>query len=194
MSTPTTADPSTASTTYKVRDLIEARQLKTDLLFSPNDLTSAMMDQASLFSHYGILAAEASRQVDVVKMLLESTEATVYKLIRDEAASTATKLTEVQIEKQVSRHSRVINMRKALNDAKRVEATGKTAVEAFRHRRDMLVQMGLISREERKGEMRISAIRDNAGIREEAQQIAKNDAMETLRRFNAAAENPAVAD
>lgn len=157
MTTPTTADAAPRSQGYTIKDFVDPAQLKKDLTFSNNDLTSAMMQQASLFSHYGVLAAQAARQVDVVKLLLENTEAAVYKLLRDQAAAAGDKVTEVQLEKMIARHDRVIAMKKSLNEAKRVESITKTAVEAFRHRRDMLVQMGLISREEMKGELSIRA-------------------------------------
>ena len=153
----TTADPVMKPAGYSIRDFIDPSQLKRDLAFSTNDLSSAMMQQASMFSHYGILGSQASRQVDVVKLLLENTEAVVYKLIRDQAVSAGEKVTEAQLEKLVARHDRVIAMKKSLNEAKRVEAIAKTAIEAFRHRRDMLVQMGLISREEMKGQISIQA-------------------------------------
>lgn len=192
MTNPTTADPAnTPQTVFQVRDFIDAGQLKRDLAFSNNDLTSAMMEQASMFSYYGVLAAEASKQVDVVKMLLENTEAAVYQMERAaanqaaaDAAATKTpieKVTETMLEKRVARHSRVIAMKKALNDAKRIEATGKIAVESFRHRRDMLVQMGLISREELKGELRIG----EKNAREEAAGAQRDRALAALGRRQA---------
>ena len=166
----TTAEPivKTASG-YTVKDFVDPRQLKIDLTFSANDLTSAMMQQASMFSHYGVLAAQASRQTDVVELLLENTEAAVYKILRDQAVVAGEKVTEAQLEKVIQRHPRVIAMKKSLNEARRVEATCKTAVEAFRHRRDMLVQMGLISREEMKGELTIAARNAAADAREHSQ-------------------------
>jgi hypothetical protein len=168
VTTPTTADTASRAPGYTIKDFVDAKQLKQDLAFSSNDLTSAMMQQASLFSHYGVLAAQASRQVDVVKLLLENTEAAVYKLLRDQAAVAGEKVTETQLEKLVSRHDRVISMKKSLNEAKRVEGITKTAVEAFRHRRDMLVQMGLISREEMKGELSIRAKSAAEQVREDS--------------------------
>lgn len=165
----TTADPVKSAPGYNIKDFVDPAQLKVDLAFSDNDLTTAMMQQASLFSHYGVLLAQASRQVDVVDLLLENTEAAVYKMLRDRAATAGEKVTETMLEKMVSRHERVIAMKRSLNEAKRVEATCKTAVEAFRHRRDMLVQMGLISREEMKGELSIRAKSANEeAIRESA--------------------------
>ena len=144
---------------FEVRQLVDPEQLKRDMTFSPTDLTSAMMEQAALFAHYGVLAAKASRQVDDIKMLLENVEAKVYRKVRDEATAEGVKLTEAQVDKQVVTHEQVISFRKALNEAKQIEAIAKTAVEAFRHRRDMLVQQGLISREEMKGELSIAAKR-----------------------------------
>ncbi|MGV1754791.1 hypothetical protein [Agrobacterium sp. CG674] len=187
MTTPTTADPATAATVYQVKDFIDAQLLRRDQAINGNDLSSAMMEQAAMFSHYGVLAAEASKQVDVVKMLLENTEAAVYQLERAaanqaavEAAATKSpveKVTEAMLEKKIARHPRVIAMKKALNDAKRIEATGKIAVESFRHRRDMLVQLGLISREEMKGELKIGV----ANAREEATKIQGERALSAIR-------------
>lgn len=194
---PTTADPATVVSTYNVRDFIDAAQLKRDLAYTPVDLSNAMMEQSSLFSHYGVLAADASRQVDVIKLLLENTEAAVYQIERSaanqiaaEAAAEALatkskapieKVTEAMLEKKVARHPRVIAMKKALNEAKRIEATGKIAVEAFRHRRDMLVQHGLISREEMKGDLRIA----EKNAREGAVDASRERALAAINRRNA---------
>lgn len=175
----TTSDAATRPIGYKIHDLIDAEQLKKDLAFSDNDLSSAMMQQASLFSHYGILLAQATRQVDVVKLLLENTEAAVYKALRDKAAADGERVTEAQLEKAVTRHERVVAMKKALNEAKRIESICKTAVEAFRHRRDMLVQMGLISREEMKGELSIKA----RSIAEEAREASVKEVLARRREM-----------
>lgn len=162
--TVTTADPAVEAPGFNVKDFIDAFQLKKDMSFSPNDIDTAMMEQASMFTHYGVLHADAMRQVDTVKLLLENTEAAVYKVIRDKFVTDGDKFTETLLEKMVSRHSRVIQMKKALNQAKRVESVGKIAVEGFRHRRDMLIQQGVKMREEMKGELRVAerSARDDA--------------------------------
>ncbi|SOC90114.1 hypothetical protein SAMN05216358_0138 [Rhizobium sp. AN5] len=188
MTKPTTGDAGKELTVYQVRDFIDAAELRRDLAYSPNNLTDAMMQQASMFSHYGVLAAEAAKQTDVVKMLVENTEAAVQQIIRNELAAASEKITESAIAAKVARHPRVISMKKALNEAKRIESIGKTAVEAFRHRRDMLVQQGLISREEMKGEL---SIRERSA-REDALEASKIIALDRLARRNAgnaAAEN-----
>jgi hypothetical protein len=175
--TPTTADPAmTAQTVYQVKDFVDASQLKRDLAYSTNNLSDAMMQQASLFSHYGVLHAEASHQVDVVKMLLENTEAAVYKMVSDEKAAAGEKVTVPMMDSLVARNARVVAMKKALNAAKRVEVVTKTAVEAFRHRRDMLVQQGLISREEMKGQITIA----EKNVREDAQLAQRGALMDRI--------------
>ncbi|MCH8476060.1 MAG: hypothetical protein LAT55_12635 [Opitutales bacterium] len=158
----------------QVKALIDPQQLKKDMSYSLADLSTAMVDQASLFAHYGVLAARASRQVDEMKMLLENAEARVYRRVRDAAAAAGNKLTETQVDKQVAVHPQVIALKKAKNEAAQIEAVAKTAVEAFRHRRDMLVQHGATSREEMKGELSISRRRENeTSMKEQRERMLK---------------------
>jgi hypothetical protein len=170
---------------YEIRDFIDADQLRRDMAFSTNDLTNAMMEQSSLFAHYGVLHAKAQRQVDAVKMLLESTESAVYKALRNKMESDGKKPTEALLDKMVTSHPRVVGMKRALAEARQVEAIGKTAVEGFRHRRDMLIQQGLISREEMKGEARIA----ERNARDDAYGMQKESVLQRLRERDSGAEN-----
>lgn len=146
-----------AVSSFKVKEYVNASQLKKDLAFRQSELGEAMMEQASMFAHYGIQAALASKQVNTLEMLLDTAEATVKRQIRDRAALSNEKTTVDSIAAEVSRNKQVLGLKRALNHAKEIEAVAKIATEAFRHRRDMLVQTGLITREEMKGELSISA-------------------------------------
>lgn len=145
---------------YTVKQFVDADTLRADLSYSTADLTGAMVTQASLLVHYGVLLAKASRQVDELKMLLETAEAKVYRKLRDAAVKAAKeggdKPTEAMLAKQVAADDYIISVNIALNEARQVEAIAKTAVEGFRHRKDMLIQLGLMAREEIKGEVSIS--------------------------------------
>lgn len=152
MSDPTTGDHAAVQQGYAVRNFIDADQLKRDISFNLLDLSNAMMEQASLFVYYGSLAADAEKQVSAVKLMLETTEAAIYQAVRSNKIANDERFTEALLENEVSRHPRVISIKKSLADARRVESTCKTAVEAFRHRKDMLIQQGLITREEMKGQ------------------------------------------
>lgn len=168
----------------KVSDFFDADQLRKDLAYSTADLSSSMAEQAAMFAHYGVLAAKASLQTDKFKMLADNTEAAVSRIIRDEKALKGEKVTEAQITSLVIRHPRVVDARRAVNEAKQIEAVGKIAVESFRHRRDMLVQQGLISREEMKGELSVSM----KNIKEEQLEESKGRMLE--RRANRQAGKP----
>lgn len=163
-----TAEPPMRKIT--VKEFVDPVQLKKDLSYTLVDLSGAMVEHASLFAHYGVLAAKASRQVDNMKMLLENAKALVYRKVRDQLVSEGEKVTEALLEKEVARHPKVRAVQLALNEAKQVEAIAKTAAESFRHRRDMLVQQGLISREEMKGEVSVSRRREAENEREQMQE------------------------
>lgn len=171
------AEAPTAATTraIKIFQFIDPPRLATDMSYSLTDLSQAMMEQASLLVHYGVKAAKAARQVDSTKMKLEIAEARVYRRLRDEAAKTGTKPTEMQLEKAVAIHPTVINIKRGLAEAKMIESMAKAAVEGFRHRRDMLVQAGATEREERKGELSMSA-------RNEAQSAVEDLKERVLKR------------
>jgi hypothetical protein len=154
----------------KVEQFIDTDQLKRDMTYSLSNLSDAMMTQASLFAHYGVLSSKASKQVDNIKLLLENAEARVYRILRDEAVTAGEKKTEVQLEKAVAIDSRVITYKRSLNEARQVEIITKIAVESFRHRRDMLIQQGLLSREEMKGNLTI------------AERNRSNDSVEDLKK------------
>lgn len=142
---------------FEVKMFIDSFQFRKDVSYSTANLGGAMETQASLFAHYGELAARAARQVDDLELLLENAEAKVYRLLRDDASAKGEKITEAMLEKFVSVHPRVVQFKRALNEAKQIEATAKVYVEAFRSRKDMLVQMGAQAREEYKGEVFIAA-------------------------------------
>lgn len=151
--------------TYKVKNFIDADEMKRDMAFSPDPvgLSNAMVGQAALLARYGVILADASHQVDTVKMLLENVESVIYKTVREKKMKEGEKFTEPLLQSLVATHPRVVSAKKAVSEAKRVEAICKIAVEGFRHRRDMLIQQGSTSREEMKGELRINeaSVRDS---------------------------------
>ena len=145
--------------TFEVKNTIDPVQLRADLAYSANNISDAMMTQASMMAHYGVLAAEASRQVDTIKMIIETAEAMLYRKERERLIAAGEKPTEGQINSYVASHEKVIALKKNFNEAKQIEAVSKVAVQAFRHRKDMIVQQGASNREEMKGELSMSAKR-----------------------------------
>lgn len=142
-------------TKHTVRTFLDPATLRRDVSYSLAGLSTAMSEQASLLIEYGRHQAAASRQVDDFELLLETTEAKLFRTYRQAAIDNGEKVVVSDLEKQVTCDSRVVAVKKALNEARQIEATCKTAVEAFRHRRDMLVQSGATEREELKGDLRM---------------------------------------
>lgn len=139
-----------------VKSFVDADQAQRDVQISQSDVSSSFVDQAALFLHYGNLATRAAAQVDRMKQLLKLAEAQVDKQIRDAAAEESKKLTEAMIDKEILRHPKIVQVTKALNEAKMQERLADVAVEGMRHRRDMLIQIGAHTRVEMQGEQRLT--------------------------------------
>jgi len=136
-----------------VRVFINPEQFKEDVSINLSDLNGCFLEQASLFAHYGMMAAKASEQADNLKMMLEIKEAQLNTEHRERLLIFGGKVTEQMVTNAVLTDTRYIKVRKAYNEAKGVLEMLKTAPEAFRQRRDMLIQIGTNAREEMKGDL-----------------------------------------
>jgi hypothetical protein len=160
-----------------VKKLIDRDQLKKDIEYSLTNLSGAMQNQAGLILHYGILAADAELQTDRLKLILEAREAAVYRLKRDQAVKEGGKFTDTQLSAAVSSEKDVIRLKMLINEAKQIHGMAKAAVEAFKHRTDMLVQHGSRDRVELQGELRTRVLTD-------ASEAAKAGALATVQRLS----------
>lgn len=153
-----------------LKPFIKPDQLKIDLAYSEATIGEATMQQASLFSYYASLASRAAHQFDTAKNALELTEAMIDKELRDAAAATGQKLTEVAISKTVVLDPRYQAAQKKVTDAKLIMSLCEQAREAFRQRMFMLIQAGKDQMIERQGELRQGELesRRNTLVREMA--------------------------
>lgn len=136
---------------------LDEDQLLADLLCSAETLSEDMIKQAPKFYYYGVLLSIASRNVDIAKRNLDVVEARVDTKIRESRDDLAAgkKLTENQITARITVNSEVMEARDLHIKCKHLEKVLTAVVEALRHRKDMLIQMGLLTREEMKGELSI---------------------------------------
>jgi len=152
-----------------VKTFIKQSELASDIAFSEFNIDEAMMSQAAMFSRYANVSAQASLQSDRLKTRLEYVEAVIHKEFHDQAVETKTKVTEAGITKMTKLDTRYQKAAKDYNEAKMVAAAAKSTVEAFTHRRDMLVQIGKGQREDRLGDLRIKERADRIqSLRESA--------------------------
>ena len=157
-------------------------QMREDLRVGP-DLNEVFANHAGLFAWYGFRHVVMMRQESRFKMIVETKEALIDKRIRDkavkdveddaiaEAAAEAmsedgkkTKakapkkaITEAQIAQMIARDKEFIQASINYNEAKALSQLAFSAVEAFRHRKDMLVQMGANMRQEIGGAIAVAA-------------------------------------
>lgn len=130
---------------------------KEDISINMVDLDNAFIQQAAQFAHYAMQMAKANEQVDNFKLLLDVKEAQLNTEYRNSLAIGGVKVTELMLCSAVTADPRYIRVHKAYNEAKTVFEMLKAATEAFRQRRDMLIQVGTNDRQERKGELFIKS-------------------------------------
>ena len=126
------------------------------------DLSNAFANQASLFAHYAEQHAAMMRQEANAKLRMELAHAKAYRAARDAAAVEKVKMSEAQLEAEVMRNTAYIRAVYAYNEAKSLTALAHGAVEAFKQRRDMLIQLGANERKEMEGEVRMNFTADRA--------------------------------
>lgn len=144
-------------TPKKVKMYVNPEAFKEDISVNIIDLDNAFITQASMFAHYGMMSAKASEQMDNFKMTLDAVEAKLNTVHREALLKATGKVTEAMVTNAVLTDKNYLLARKNYIEAKGVYEMSKVPTEAYRHRRDMLIQLGATAREERKGEMFIKS-------------------------------------
>lgn len=137
-----------------LRTFVDSAKLKADLEFTETNISTAMMKQASLFAHYATLAHQAQFQADRADQQLDLVEAKLYQQYRDSFASAGEKPTEGMIRASITKDDRYQKALLRKSEAKAIADMVKVAAESFRHRRDMLIQVGADLRQEYLGGVR----------------------------------------
>jgi hypothetical protein len=132
-----------------------SEQMMKDVAFSPEDLDSAYINQASLYAYYAEQSRIATKKMDNFKLRIDAVEAELDKQIRNEAAESGTKITEKAIEQNILRDEKYVKAVMSYNDAKAVSQMLRDILDAFKQRKDMLIQVGLT----RRDELRVTGMR-----------------------------------
>lgn len=126
--------------TNAVNNLIDAKQLKADVSFDATNLDDMWASQAALYVRYGVIAARADHQAATFKNRLGVIEAELGKEAREELPKMGQKVTEGTVKEYVASHDRMVQANDSYNKAVLIQNLAKTALEALRQRRDMIVQ------------------------------------------------------
>lgn len=136
---------------------IDADQLQKDLHFTELTINDGMTRQAALFAHYARLSADATYQSDRAKQQVDLLEAQLNQKYRDSMVAAGTKFTEKSIDALVIQDSGYQAAQERAHEAKAIASMVASAADSFRHRKDMLIQVGADLRLEKQGELRMKA-------------------------------------
>jgi len=156
---------------------VDVDEVKRDLSISPTDLTASFMDQAPLYVEYARICHTAEYNLDTAKRQLSIVTALVDAEIRENNRSKGFKTTEGEISNRINSDSRIANKQKTVAEARLKANLCKSTLDAFRQRRDMLIQMGADAREEGKGSMRMKG-----GDEEQRKTDLKKQILENLQK------------
>lgn len=159
----TPAAPAAAPVSEKVKVSAESSlsrffdpdQARKDLSFNPNDLDTAMMEHASLYSHYAIHAVNARRQFDRLKGAIEILEARLDGEIRIAALAEGKKITEAGIKSQMVADKRWSGAQSKVIEAGAIYRACEVMESAMCHRKDMILEVARNQRKERDGNLRV---------------------------------------
>ena len=151
-------------TTKKDPLLIDPKQFQKDVSINPVDMDSNLIQQAALFAQYAVKHADAQTLEGRRRLKRDIIKAQVDKKVRDQLASEGGKVTEAIVTSKINQDKDYVNHQLALNEAKANTALGWAALEAFRQRRDMVIQLCVAAREEGKGTARVQEAVAGEGV------------------------------
>ena len=152
----------------EVANFVDSLQLREDLHFSETDIDGASIEQASMFAYYAELAMKAQIQADKFKNRVELLESHIAQELRDDAIETGKKVTEASIKQSISGDRRYIKAQLDSSKAKAQFDFTKNALEAFKQRKDMIIQIAVNRRTERESKVLIRETSTATGISEQA--------------------------
>lgn len=155
-----------------------AEEITEDVSFTEATLDDNMVQQPSLVAHYGRLLAEAEFEVDTSKQKMEIAESKAAHQLREEANEEGKKISEAQITSTLPTVTSVVAARMAFNKAKMNAGAMKTTFEALRHKKDMMVQIGVNRRTEIEGKINGLIVSDKISKKDQSDADLRREAKE----------------
>ena len=131
-----------------LREFLELNDVANATSINPSDMESELLRMASLYSRFGIIAAQARAQRDNGKTNVELTEAKLDKKLRDKFAASGEKATENKIRSELVIQPAYVAEVMRLNEANSILAAVETTLKSLEMKRDMLVQLNKNSERE----------------------------------------------
>lgn len=167
-----------------VDPIIDVDKFTQDVGIPATDLSGSFRKQGALFAHYASLHYKALKQEFNYELKLKVLMSQLDKEIRDRAATEGEKKpSEKQIEQEIARTASYVSALLAYNDAAALVDLTKNALEAFKQRKDMLVQLGANERQELSADISMTHVNRSASTYGAATRKAVMDSMsETMNK------------
>lgn len=146
-----------------LKNFVDADQVKSDISINMADLDTAMIEHPGLELHYAIQTANARRQYERLKAATEILEAKIDAEVREKWVGDK-KPTEAAIKAAVLADKRYSGAQSKLIDAQHIWKLCEAAENAFRSRKDLLLEVARDRRKEKEGQMRVL---ENQQLRDE---------------------------
>lgn len=154
--------PTRSSLDKAVKQYVDPSEVRRDVTISAGNIEQDLVEHSALVAYYGSLMAQARRQRDRIKTSLEIGEARIAEGIRAKYAAEGTKVTEARVEQLVRIDPAYASLRQMLDEANASLVQAEVAIESFRQRSSMLIQLSAGERVERAGDLAQNRIASSA--------------------------------
>lgn len=139
--------------TVKLEDTTYQTNHQEELKIARETLDEDMMEHASTYGWYGVLAVLLDEEMGLKKMELAVQEAKLYDEYKAELLKVSTKVTDTAVDAKVKQDEKFMTATVELIAAKRNKGIFDAIAKAFEHRREMLTNLGHKVRKEMEGEV-----------------------------------------
>jgi len=126
------------------------KKAQNDLAFSREMVSNAMIRQPGFYFWYANLRVKATRQCKMMKMVVESLEADIYKDLCEEN----NRVTERMVATASQKNKEWLKISRNLMKAEHIRDLLSEICKSFEHRRDMLINLSATLRSEMDSELR----------------------------------------
>ena len=137
-----------------LKTFVDPDQVKVDISINMSDLDTAMIEHPGLELHYAMQTAHSRRQYERLKAATEILEAKIDAETREKWVGEK-KPTEAAIKAAVLADKRYSSAQSKLIDAQHIWKLCEATENAFRSRKDLLLEVARDRRKEKEGQMRV---------------------------------------
>ena len=159
----------------EVKKFYDPAQALKDIRSYHTDISVDLMRQGGLFARYSALLVQAESQLDRYEHTVDVVAAKLDASIREEAATAGTKMTESQIKASITTDRNMRALQEAVRQAREQVGYLKGTCEALRQRKDALMQVAMLSREELKGSPTVMGTANKENRHERMKRISDPD-------------------